>query len=328
MNGRNGSEMIFCKDLDEKYLDNIENIKINPIFILGLPRSGTSILYKMLSETKTVNCVTSYHVIQYDQILNNHIHGIEAEAKTQINDYFDKIKLKDRGMDKLKIYADFPEEYGYILGKQTYKMNIVPENRFLFIQLCKKIQYISENDKPLLLKNPYDFMNVSLIKNIFPNAKFIFISRHPEQILNSSMNAIRSLLKNRHPYSMITNRNYARFYNNPLTLFFSRIFFFYYPLLGMSYLLNFFKSQVNEFNHQYTQLPETNYVFTSYENICKNPSQTLKKLITFIDVKPEKNIDFDRYIKPRNIPIDPIIIRFRKLVKLKLRTYYDLFDYE
>ena len=328
MNESNIKETNLCKDLDKPYLDKIENIKINPIFILGLPRSGTSILYKILSETETVNSVTSYHVIKYHQILSNHIHGNEQEEKTNINDYFEKIKLKDRGMDKLKIYADFPEEYGYILGKQTYEMNIVPDNIPLFIQLCKKIQYISENEKPLLLKNPYDFKNVLLIKEIFPNAKFIFISRHPEQILNSSMNAIKSLLKNRHPYSMITNRNYARFYNNPLALFFSRIFFFYYPILGMNYLLNFFKSQVNEFNNQYSHLPEEDYVFISYEELCEKPTQSLRKLIRFIDVKPKKNIDFDRYIKPRNIPINPIIIRFRKLVKRKINTYYDLFNYE
>ena len=325
---RNENELCFRKDLDKNHLYLIEQEKINPIFILGLPRSGTSILYKMLSETNTVNCVTSYHVILYNQIVSNFIHGREQEAKTQLNEYFRNIDVKDRGMDKLTIYADFPEEYGYILGQQTYEMNIVPDNISRFIQLCKKIQYISENKKPLLLKNPYDFKNVLLIKDIFPNARFIFISRHPEQILNSSMNAIKSLLKKKHPYSMITNKNYARFYNNPLTLFFSRLFFFYYPLLGMIYLLHFFKYQVNEFNIQYAHLPETDYMFTSYEKICENPTNTLEELLNFINVKPKKNIDFDTYIKPRNIPIEPIITRFRPLVKQKLHSYYDLFDYK
>ena len=40
------------ENLDKKHLEKLENIEFQPVFILGLHRSGTSILYKILIATK------------------------------------------------------------------------------------------------------------------------------------------------------------------------------------------------------------------------------------------------------------------------------------
>ena len=100
-------------------------------------------------------------------------------------------------MDELQISADFPEEYGYILQQHTRPLYIHPNNLHIFKDLAKKIQYISENNKPLLLKNPFDFQNTLYIKEMLPDTKFIFICRDPQKILSSSMKAIRFLLQDK-----------------------------------------------------------------------------------------------------------------------------------
>ena len=160
-------------NLDIQYLKKIKEIDFEPIFILGLHRSGTSILYKMLSETNFFNQVTAYHLIKYEQLLSNFENNIEDEEKEKVTEHIFSQGQKDRGIDKLKITADFAEEYGFILGKYSNKYEIKPKNKEYFIELCQKIQYISKNKKPLLLKNPYDLANFLYIKKIFPNAKFI-----------------------------------------------------------------------------------------------------------------------------------------------------------
>ncbi len=43
------------KILDDEYIKLVEDASFEPIFIMGLHRSGTSILYKMLGETGNFN---------------------------------------------------------------------------------------------------------------------------------------------------------------------------------------------------------------------------------------------------------------------------------
>lgn len=75
-------------------------------------------------------------------------------------------------------------------------MFITRKNVALFTEMCKKIQFIAGNDKPILLKNPYDFPNFLYIKRVFPNARFVFIHRNPLKTISSTLNAIKMILKN------------------------------------------------------------------------------------------------------------------------------------
>ena len=158
------------KSLDQKYLQKIENIEFQPVFILGLHRSGTSILYKMLTTTGRFNSVTAYHIINYDELLNNSVNGNEDIAKKKLTNFFKEQNQSDRGIDRLKITADFAEEYGFLLAERTLASRIVNKNKTLFSDMCKKIQFISGNNKPILLKNPLDFSNFLCIKKEFSNA--------------------------------------------------------------------------------------------------------------------------------------------------------------
>ena len=174
--------------LDDQHIKKIENINFQPVFILGFYRSGTSIFYKMLSETNCFNPVIAYHLIKYDELLHNHINKIEGNTKKDLTSYLQKIQ-KDRKIDRLKISADFAEEYGFLLSSRTAQSTISKKNLDLFTELGKKIQFISENNKPILLKNPIDLSNFIFIKKHFPNAKFIFIHRHPFNVSSSFIKA-------------------------------------------------------------------------------------------------------------------------------------------
>ena len=78
-----------AKNLDKQYLQKLENIDFQPVFILGLNRSGTSILYKMLTATQCFNSVTAYHIICYDQLIYNKINNKEEAAKDILNKRFE-----------------------------------------------------------------------------------------------------------------------------------------------------------------------------------------------------------------------------------------------
>ena len=316
------------KNLDQRYLEKIKDIDFHPVFILGLPRSGTSILYKILAETKCFNSVKAYHVIKYDQLLYDHIHKLKNTSKEDINQYFKEKGLVDRGMDRLQITADFPEEYGYILGQRTRQMYIVPENLPVFIEMTKKIQFISENNKPLLLKNPFDFSNIAYIKKVLPNSKFIFIFRDPIDILSSTVKAISFLLTDKHPYSAQIFRAYNKIFENPLLLYIARFCFSKLPFLGLIYITLHSAKVSEHFLKNVKYLSSEDYINVTYEELCKNPQDTVEKIMSFVNVELKDEIDFKSLIKPRKTSIEPSVLKMKNFICKSMNNYVEYFKPE
>jgi len=320
--------MVAKNNLDEKYLKKIENIDFHPIFILGLPRSGTSILYKTLSKTNCFNAVTSYHIINYNQLLYNHIESLEDQVKQKLNESFKEKNLIDRGMDRLEISADFPEEYGYILQKYTHQLHIVPDNIYIFLQLAKKIQFISQNNKPLLLKNPFDFQNTAYIKKVLPNAKFVFICRDPVKIFSSNMKAIRFLLKGKNPYSMQIFRAYNKLFQNPLLLNTIRLFFSQLSIFGLIYVVTYYKKLTNRFIKNINQLSPEDFTIVKYEDFCKQPQKTIENIMRFLNLNFKEKIDIKQFVKPRKTILETYIIKMKFFIYKQMNNYYNFFGYK
>lgn len=312
---------------DNQYLEKLESIEFTPIFILGLHRSGTSILYKMLTKTECFNPVTAYHLIRYDQLLYNHVNKQEESAKKELTELFKERGLGDRGIDRLQITADFAEEYGFLLGQKTLQMHITSKNLPLFTELCKKIQFISENSKPILLKNPYDFSNFLYLKKVFPNARFVFIHRHPLKTLSSTIKAIRLLLKNKNPYTTQLFRIYNKIFENPLILYVLILCFTKLPVFGMMLLTINSSKMVKYFLKNIKHLPKKDYIFVTYEELCKNPQKNMEKIMESLDIEIYNKIDFASFIKPRKLQLDLSVIYLRKFIFKAMKEYFKFFGY-
>jgi len=312
---------------DQQYLQRLENIEFQPVFILGLHRSGTSILYKMLVATESFNSVTAYHLIRYNQLITNHIYNQEESSKKELTESLKEKGLDDRGIDRLKVNADFAEEYGFLLGQKTLQMHITPKNLSLFIELSKKIQFISENDKPILLKNPYDFSNFLYIKQVFPNAKFVFIHRHPFKTLSSTIKAISVLLKNKNPYTTQLFRTYNKIFENPLILTPLRFCFSRYPTFGVIFLTIYSSKTTKYYLKNIKQLPKQDYISITYEDLCENPQENIEKIMKSLDIKISNKMDFTSFIKPRKIDLDHSVVKLRRFIFKCMRKYIKCFGY-
>jgi len=312
---------------DQQYLQRLENIEFQPVFILGLHRSGTSILYKMLVATESFNSVTAYHLIRYNQLITNHIYNQEESSKKELTESLKEKGLDDRGIDRLKVNADFAEEYGFLLGQKTLQMHITPKNLSLFIELSKKIQFISENDKPILLKNPYDFSNFLYIKQVFPNTKFVFIHRHPFKTLSSTIKAISVLLKNKNPYTTQLFRTYNKIFENPLILTPLRFCFSRYPTFGVIFLTIYSSKTTKYYLKNIKQLPKQDYISITYEDLCENPQENIEKIMKSLDIKISNKMDFTSFIKPRKIDLDHSVVKLRRFIFKCMRKYIKCFGY-
>lgn len=313
------------QDLDRPYLKKIEDIEFQPVFIMGLHRSGTSILYKMLVETGRFNSVTAYHIIKYNELLYNKINKKEDAVKEELTNLLKK--QFDRGIDKLKINADFAEEFGFLLGKYTYEMYISDRNRMLFTELAKKIQFTSGNNKPILFKNPYDLPNFLYIKKIYPNAKFVFIHRHPIPLLSSSIKAIRFILKEKNLYTTQLSPLYDKVFQKPFILFNARLIVTSLSPIGMILLTARSAKGTKYYLKNIDKLPKEDYVDVTYEKLCEHPQETIKEVMDSLGERLDGKIDFSRFIEPRKIELDPSVANLKRFIFKLMKNYFKKFNY-
>jgi hypothetical protein len=315
------------KNLDDEYLSILEDVYFQPIFIMGIQRSGTSILYKMLSSTNFFNTVNAYHIIKYDELIYNKINKIEKKEKNKLDEFFKNKSQLNRGIDKLQINSNFAEEYGFILGNRTNDSKLKSESLPIFIQLCKKIQYLSKNNKPILLKNPFDFTNFKYINQVFPDAQMIFIHRNPIKTLNSQLKALRTLLKNKSEYMALLSSSYKKLYQNRFSLGYTRFLHRYLKPYIISKQINRLVDATNSYIENIKSIDYKTYINLRYEDLCENPNDEIYKVLNFLNLKPKKNIRFNEYIKTRKTTNLSELEKRKNYIYKKMKPYYNLFNY-
>ena len=134
----------FFKDIDLKNWKQfqIENQSSEPTFLIGFPRSGTTLLDTILRTNNTVE------VIEEKPILRNFLIELEKKTKSDFNHL-----------------GNLSEEY------------ILEMRKFYFNERSK----YQENEKANLVidKMPLNIIHIGEILRFFPNAKFIFALRNP-----------------------------------------------------------------------------------------------------------------------------------------------------
>lgn len=254
-------------------------------------------------------------------MIHNHINKLEQEKKQQINNILIKKGISNRKTDEVKVLADYAQEYMYIFSERNYPWQICDKNKNLFDELCKKIQYISENKNPILLKNPYDFANFLYIKKIYPKSKFIFIHRNPYEIISSTMRLWQTHLKSKNEYLAMYYKRYDKLYSNPISRFFWKKIYLSKIPIGLYNIVLFSSNRTNKYLNDIKYLPENDYLVITYENLCNNTDNVIKEIEEFLNVKI--NIDLGKYIKPRALKLTSEVEFWKKLISKKMKLYIE-----
>lgn len=313
---------------DDQYLTKYENQPFTPIFIMGIQRSGTSILYKILNETHNFNIVTAYHLIQYPELIHNHINNKEHHAKEHLTKILTQHSQQDRGIDRLKVTPDFPEEYGFLLTQKTQTSTTTNENIPLLRSLCQKIQYTAHNKKPLLLKNPFDFSNFLLIHKNLPNAKFIFIHRNPLKTLNSQIKATRTLLQQKSAYMALLSPEYDKLFDKKITLSYYRFLYSDKTPLRLHNAIKNLQSHTSKLIQDITQIPKETYYSTTYEDLCNQPKQCIDSIMDFLKTDIQTQPNYINLIAPRKTNWLQEISKNKEKILQKFKEYLDFCGYD
>jgi hypothetical protein len=310
---------------DQKYMDYLKDVTYNPVFILGLHRSGTTILYTMLGKTQQVNIVTAYHILSFDKLLTNYFDHKEESARNKLAQLFQSKGITNRRIDKVIITPEFSQEYGYLFLNKGYPPRLTEKTQKLFDLLCKKIQYIAQNHYPILLKNPYDFPNFVNIKNRYPQAKFVFIHRNPEQVISSTLRAWQTLLKEQNPYTSLFSYRYANIFENPLLLWLTRWFYGSRFPLGLLNIVRYSAKATRWYLDNIGKLSMDDYIAIRYEDLCQEPNNIMSEVLDFLGL--EISLDFKDFIKPRGLNVLPAVRRFQPWIFRSMKEYYQTFQY-
>jgi len=312
---------------DDVYLSDLRQISFQPVFILGVHRSGTSILYKMLAATGSFNPLTAYHIVHYTDLLTNHKQGTEEAVRRQLTESLRREGLANRKIDSMEVTADLAEEYGFLLNRKTTAMYLKPKNMPLFVEMGKKLMYIAGNSRPLLLKNPYDLSHFLYIKQVFPNAKFVFIHRHPVKTISSTLKAFQVIFQEYHPYMAYLWGNYKKFYRNPLVIWLFRLMFITVPEIGVIYVTRATAKATSYYLRNIQKLPPEDYVALTYEEFCKHPQQTIEDIMRRLSIPIQTPIDAAAHMSPRKAKIDDAVQKLTPYIFRSLKDYCDTFRY-
>lgn len=182
--------------------------KIN--FIIGIGRSGTTVLVKLLNTLQDVHCMPEANFLVF---FLNHYKNKQSFSLTEINLLFDQIEL----------YALSHPWVGWEFSLKEVKLeclDVVKTNsRITYQELCKciyqnfKVVGVDKTNASILIdKNPSYTIFVNKINQSFPESKFIWIvrdyranilSRKQSVFLKSPnvvYNAVRWLLYNKKAY--------------------------------------------------------------------------------------------------------------------------------
>jgi hypothetical protein len=172
----------------------------DPVFIVGHWRTGTTFLHQLLLSDDRHTSPTLFQITAPVSFLI---------SRKYYEPILSKVLKNTRPMDNVKMGLDEPQEDEYALMKLTLDSPLLdvifPKDEKYFLSridhafpkdekkwkeelFCfyKKID-LATNGKKLIIKNPIHSLRIPLLKQWFPNARFIHIVRDPIDVVPSTL---------------------------------------------------------------------------------------------------------------------------------------------
>lgn len=184
-------------------------LKTPPVFIIGFWRSGTTLLHNLMCQDPKAAYTTTYQTVFPNLTLTQ-----SGWLKPLINFFLPA----DRPFDNVSMDVDFPqeEEFG-MMNLQPYTIykffiypkdfdRIIKEDLFTAKLPAKNLARWKRRYSGMIAKavfntggsryigkNPCNLTRISLLREMYPDAKFIFIHRNPYNVIESLYRFILSI---------------------------------------------------------------------------------------------------------------------------------------
>lgn len=254
--------------------------KHQPIFIVGAPRTGSTILYQMLTNMFDVlyidnlTCLfnSSFFLGFYlsDRVFKNKAHN----CFTSIHGRTLHAGLRAPSECGQFWYRWLPKDRHYIGEGNVTKEQIQQMREDIF-------SVINHFDKPIVFKNMNIGQRMWLVSQVAPRAKIIFIKRNPLYTAQSILRVRKKVGRDPNYWWSIMPKNYS-------------------DLTSLNYheqivkQIFFIEKQIYDDSRYF---PVENIMTIHYEDLCVSTNDTLSKIIKFVGGSIEKR----KGVKPPRI---------------------------
>lgn len=290
----------------------------SPVFILGMHRSGTTLLYEMLTHSGCWNTLWAWHVISYDEIESPDVDVAQSQAK--LMQRFTNAGLETRGVDAVKVRLETKEEYGFILDNRRQGAKITRKNLPLFQTVCRSVQRTFPERRPLLLKNPWDFGNAPLIKDLIPSAKFVYIHRPPEEAVSSMWKFLSQALLEKNEYMAMLSRRYDHLNRTRLQLGALRWVIKHHSSFFVKRLIGWFGKCCDRYLKSIPHLAEHDKIEVTYDQLCASPDETIGSILNHFGMRGADR-DYSSMIERRGGRIDDLVKAQMPAIERRFAAY-------
>ncbi|MDZ4688361.1 MAG: sulfotransferase [Planctomycetaceae bacterium] len=281
----------------ERYLMRIDLTGIDidrPIFLLGLPRSGTTMLQDICCTHPEVAYITNA-MHQFPRCLC----AVEVMRKL--------LRLDAKGerylADSVEVEAGSPNEgiklWGTWFGWTPHDLRYVPRTPDSFTPAeiaeirhqLRRIIWCHGRDRRFFTKNPALIPDIAILQHIFPDAKYIHIVRDPRNSANSMLKLYQ-----------LEKQQLDRIRSNHRHGLYDRGVFIPYPRIPKlaEYIEQWGPDDLRTTAHVWNdsvsmirgwrdKLPH--FLEVRYEDILREPEQQLSRLFDFAELRPIQRED-------------------------------------
>lgn len=254
-----------------------ETVK-QPIYVIGVPRSGTTLLHDIMSRNASLGYLTALEIANPESFIL---------SKAILSKIIKRSLPTARPMDNVKLLLDSPQEEGFAMMNMTPAFRhclMFPKNFRQYVQkytkrdftkkeeqawkrnyeyLLKKLTF-TKNRKQLVLKDPGNIIQIKQLLTLFPDAKFIHIHRDPYKIYPSLCYTF---------FSLISSLKFHSVREEDLILDIEDSVIFIYREMMAAY------------ERDKAFIPKENLIEIAYEDLVRTPLETIEHVHQTLEIQ-------------------------------------------
>ncbi|MGK7910421.1 MAG: sulfotransferase [Synechococcus sp.] len=165
-----------------------------PVILVGMPRSGSTILSRLLNESPELFIVNDFYLLQRAEGLGVLKSDLDAsQAKCFASNTMSRIRCRIEKEDSPEIEDALCISPDQEAELENYALSVAAEhgsswNEILSLIMCKAGEMMGKSYWGY--NTPQDYLHIDTLFGAYPNAKLVFLLRDPRQMLKSYKNVI------------------------------------------------------------------------------------------------------------------------------------------
>ena len=165
-----------------------------PVIIVGMPRSGSTLLSRLLNESSELFIVNDFYILQHAEgsgVLKPHLD--ESEAKRFAYDAFRRMQCRFERKDSNDIEDALEITPSQEAELEDYALSVAVESSRSWPEILSLIMSKAGDmmgKQHWGYNTPQDYLHIDTLFEVFPDARVVFLLRDPRGMLKSYKNVI------------------------------------------------------------------------------------------------------------------------------------------